>query len=277
MTDENLDNDTPETPETPETPSDSLLDIDGDDAIDFSSGKPEGFPDDLWDAEANTPKVDMLYQRMQEAENRAKGLRDKLAKGAGKAPKDAAEYEFFVPDDLKDFIPDNDPVLEKARAVAFKSGMPKELAEAFIGEMIAEIGQMRSEAGPQEPTEEEKAEYRKAEFAKIGANAQQVVRAVAAWGNELYQTGQFSESELQAFKDMAFTGEAVKVMNKLRALAGGGKTIPTTPTDDGLPSDSEIVDMLSKAYKAGDITEIGKVEKLLDKRREAGRPERLAI
>lgn len=268
--------------------SDSLLDGledeggvagDGTKPLDFTKGKPEGFPDELWDGEKNQPKADLLYQKMQDAEARAKGLRDKLAKGEGKPPKDAKEYTVDAGEKGKTLITDNDPLLAEAQKIAHELKIPKETYGKFMGKLTDFLADHieKLQENPPELTPEQKAEIRQKEYAKIGTNAPQIVKAVETWGRELKAQGQFSEDDLAAFKSMALTGEQVRVLNKLRALAGGGKSLPMDFSGDGLPSDSEISDMIVKAHKSGDSAEAAKVEEILNKRRQAGRPERLQI
>jgi hypothetical protein len=263
---------------------DSLLDgIDGEEggdeiqALDFSKGKPEGFPDELWDSEKNAPKADQLYKKLQEAENRAKGLRDKLARGEGKPPKDAKEYTVDAGDKGKALLKSDDPLLAEAQKIAHELKIPKETYGKFMGKLtdfLADHLEKMQEQGPAELSDEQKAEIRKAEYAKIGTNAVQVIKAVESWGRELKASGQLSEKELEAFKSMAMTGEQVRVLNKLRAMAGGGNALPMDFSDDGLPSDEEIADLIGNIKTEADER---KVNELLDKRRRAGRPEKLQI
>lgn len=265
--------------------SDSLLDdVEGDDGsagdgqpVDFSKGKPEGFPDDAWDEKENKPKSDVLFKKWQDAENRAKGLRDKLAKGEGKPPKDAKEYTVDAGDKGKALIKSDDPLLAEAQKIAHELKIPKETYGKFMGKLtdfLADHIEKLQKDGPAEMTEEQKAEVRKVEYAKIGTNAVQVIKAVETWGRELKSSGQFSEQELAAFKSMAVTGDQVRVLNKLRALAGGGNALPMDFSDDGLPSDNEIAELQAKVKSAEDQR---KVDELYDKRRRAGRPDKLQI
>lgn len=267
--------------------SDSLLDGVEDDGsgdgapVDFSKGKPEGFPDDAWDEKEKKPKADVLYKNLQAAEKRAADLRAKLGKGDHKAPKDAKEYTFKPSEKgakaFKDGDISKDPVVAAVAPIAQKYGLSKEQYAGFMTDMTDVLVDMAEKSGKEEPAElsaEEKAEIRKAEYAKIGTNAVQVIKAVESWGRELKASGQFSEAELGAFKSMAMNGDQVRVLNKLRALAGGGNALPMDFSDDGLPSDNEIADQQAKVKTAEDQR---KIDELYDKRRRAGRPDRLQI
>lgn len=245
--------------------------------LDFTKGKPEGFPDDAWDDKTKTPKADILYNKLQAAEKMAKDLRAKMGKGDHKAPKEEKEYTFTPDAKYKSMAPDNDPIVAAGRKIALKHGMSKEMFSSFMGDMTNEIGalveNLKNEP-PKELTEEEKTEIKKAEYAKIGTNAVGIIKSVESWGRELKNTGQLSESELETFKGMAVTGDQVRVLNKLRAIAGGGNSIPMDAGNDGLPSDQEIAELQANVKTQADQD---KVDKLYEQRRRAGRPEKLQI
>lgn len=251
-------------------------------AIDFSKGMPENFPKEAWDETAKAPKADILYQKLQDAETRAKGLRDKLARGEGKPPKTAEEYAFKPSEKAAKIFEKDDPLEKAARAVALEAGLTKEQFEKFMGKMsdsIADLADARAKEQPAELTPEQKKEARDAEYKKIGPNAPQVIKAVETWAKELKAQGVLSEDDVKAFKGMALTGDQVRVLNKIRAIAGGGNEIPTDAGDDSLPSDREIAQMLDKASKMNDGgVEYTKIEnKYYPLRAAAGRPTRLQI
>jgi hypothetical protein len=262
--------------------SDSLLnDAENVEVVDFSKGMPKDFPKEAWDDEKKAPKAEVLYDKFKEAEARAKGLRDKLAKGEGKAPKDPKEYAFKPGEKgaklFKDGDASKDPLIAAAAPIAHKYGISKEAYQGFLSEMsdfIADKVGEAQEAGPAELSPEQKAEIRTAEYKKIGTNAPQIIKAVETWGKELKETGQFSEADIAAFKSMAVTGEQVRVLNKLRALAGGGNHLPMDFSGDGLASDDEIANLQAAVKTQADQD---KVDELYEKRRQAGRPEKLQI
>ena len=245
--------------ETTETLSDSLLDTveakqPDASGLDFSKGKPEGFPDDLWDGEKNAPKVQDLYAKYQEAENRAKGLREKLSKGAQNAPKDPKEYELKLSDETAKVIKSDDPMIQQARSVAHKYGLSKEAFNGFMSEMSDFVAKATLDNQANDDPAAQKAAieaHRREEMAKLGENGAQVVKAVASWGNELASQGRFTESDLKAFKDMAYSADAVRVLNIMRSMIGGGRDVPMEPASDGF-SRAELEQQLVKAYNAND-------------------------
>lgn len=255
--------------------SDSLLDTPeanspDPSALDFSKGKPEGFPDDFWDAEKNAPKVQDLYSKYQEAEQRAKGLRDKLAKGAQNAPKDPKEYEVKLSDEVAKVIKSDDPMIEEARKVAHKYGLSKETFNGFMAEMAEFVAKAAGQQPAQDP-EALKAEaeaYKSEQLAKLGETGPQIVRAVAAWGSELAAQGYFTEADHKAFKDMAYSAESVRVLNLLRSMVGGGKEVPMAPASDGL-SRAELEAELVKAFTSGDEAKYNEIERKIGSMRKS--------
>ncbi len=236
-------------------------------AIDFNNGKPEGFPDDLWDKEANAPKVNDLYSKYQEAEQRAKGLREKLSKGQQNAPKDPKEYEVKLNEEVAKVIKTDDPLFEEAKKVAHKYGLSKDAYAGFMAEMAEFVAKTAQPANTDPEAEKAAIEAHKAEqLAKLGETGPQIVRAVAGWGSELASDGHFTEADHKAFKEMAFSAESVRVLNILRSMIGGGRDIPMAPAADG-PSVAELEAQLVAAANAKDEATYNRIEAQLAKAR----------
>jgi hypothetical protein len=245
--------------------------------FDFSKGeRPDGFPEDYWNTENNTPDVQKLYEGLKKQEKIATDLRRKMGKGDHKAPKDASEYKVELSEKTASLIPADDPLLKSARETAHKYGMSQEMFNGFISEITDKMVDI-SENSQKELSPEEAKAYAQEQIAKIGPNGAQVLRAVNSFGKELLDTGVFSASDYKTFQEQGLTSpEMVVMFNRLRArLSSGTDGIPHDNFDDGLPSDSVIADMVDKAYTAKDEAQIRKVEELLDQRRKAGRPEKL--
>jgi hypothetical protein len=249
-------------------------------AIDFTKGKPEWMSDEAWDAEKKAPKADILAKELKAAQDRAKGLRDKLAKGENKVPKDVKEYAFTPSEKGKaaftDGDPSKDPVVQAVAPIALKHGLSKEQYAGFMADVSEVLADMAERHGAQvtELTPEQKAEIRANEMKKIGANGVQVTKAVGAFINTIRSNGGLSENGLKAVQTWIQTAEDVKAMNELRAYFGGGHEIPSDGTTDGLPSDEEIAQLITSVKTEADQQ---KVDDLLNRRRAAGRPDKLNI
>lgn len=254
----------------------SLLDDVEEDELDFTTGeKPEGFPDDLWDSEKGQPDTQKMYDAMKKSEKMAEDLRKKMSKGEHKAPEKAEDYDFEVSDDLKDLIAEDDPAVAAAREVALEHGLSKEQFSGFMGEMMGKLAEIANANA--ELTPEQAQEYRDAEIAKLGEGGKRVIRAVNGWASNLENTGAITKEAAEELRSAMDSAERIQAFNQLRALMGGAGDIPVDGVDDGLPPDSEIADMIDKAYQSKDESKIRKAEAMLDKRRQAGRPERLQI
>lgn len=256
---------------------DALGDTDGL-TFDFTTGEqPEGFPDEYWDAESNSVNAQALFDGLQKQEKIAKDLRAKMGKGEHKPPEKAQDYKLELSEDLQAVVPTDDPLLEKARERAHAHGMSQEAFQGFVSEIIGDMAELAaSNADENSPANEAAREqYIKEQIEAIGPNGPQVLRSVQAWGNELLAEGTLSEDDVQTLQQEGLTSaKMVQLFNRLRSRMGGSD-IPINAVDDGLPPDAEIADMVDKAYSAGDQAQIAKVEQILDKRRKAGRPERL--
>lgn len=267
-----------------QAPKDSLIvDVEDPKPLAFEKGvKPEGIPDDAWDETTGEVKVEALFQAYQNEAKRAKGLRDKLAKGGDKAPKDPSEYKLEFAEEIKAVIPDNDPLVEAGRKIAQKNGLSQEQFQGFMSEMAGEVAKLRSQIEqPEAPSEAEIQEYREAEFKKLGANGKAVARAVSEWARQMKDTGAISEADHKLMQSFATSADAIRLLNTLRSMTtqNSNTNIPLDSTiDDGLPSDHEIYAMIgSKKYQDGDPVTLRKVEDLLAKREAAGRPARLQV
>lgn len=239
--------------------------------------KPEGFPDEFWDAENKGVNAQALFEGLQKQEKIAKDLRSKMGKGEHKPPEKAADYKLELSEELSALVPSDDPLVLKAQERAHAHGMSQEAFQGFISEIIGDMAEMQAEQldPNSEANEEARKAYVQEQIKEIGPNGAQVLRAVESWGGELLAEGRISEASLTAMKEEGMvSAPMVRFLNELRGSMGGS-SIPIDMGDDGLPPDAEIADMIDKAYESKDAAKIRKTEELLDKRRKAGRPEQL--
>lgn len=257
--------------------------------FDFTKGeKPEGFPDEYWDAEKNGVNAQALWDSVQKQEKIAKDLRAKMGKGEHKPPEKADQYKFDPSEKAAEFIKDDDPLVAAAKEIAHKHGLSQDQYAGFMAEISDRMVDIANEMGdPENATEEQKAAseaeraaYIKKEIEAIGPNGPQVLRAVQSWGREMLADGTFSEADVQTLESQALvSADMVKLFNRIRSRMGGGE-IPGTTFDDGLPPDQEIAEKMNNLYeaakKSGNSAEYDKyVNDMTEKRRRAGRGERL--
>jgi hypothetical protein len=255
---------TEQTTETAEVAPDSLITPENE-AVDFAT-KPEGFPDDFWDAEKNSPNVDKLYKEFQNRDKIAKDLRVKLSKGefTGKPPEDIAEYTVELAEELKPLVPDDDPLFNAARQAAKDAGLPKEAFAKFMTPVIEKLAEMKQQM--EAPlSEEQLQEAKNAEIAKLGQSGHRIVSAVGKYIDTLQASGTFSAAEAKAAKDMATTAEAVRVLNKFRMMSGGQDQVPVDMPVDDRASKADIESKMAAAMLSQNEAEYNKYAAMLAK------------
>jgi len=247
----------------PVTPADSLL-AEQPAPLDFSVGKPEGFPDDFWDMEGNKPNVDRLFKEFQNRDKIAKDLRVKIGRGefTGKAPEDIKEYTFD--ESLKDLVPEGDPLMEAARQSAKEAGLPKEAFSKFMTPILTKLAEFKAQA--ETPlSDDEIAEIRKAEISKLGPTGDRIVGAVGSFIAQMEANGTLSKDEAAAARAMANNAEAVRVLNKFRTMVGMADQVPVDMPVGDHSSVEEIKTKMAKAMMAGDEVEYNKYSLMLAK------------
>ena len=235
-------------------------------ALDFTNGKPEGFPDEFWDAENKTPVVDKMYEDWQRKDKIAKDLRVKLGKGEfeGKAPDDIKEYTLELDEKLKPLVADDDPIVETLRKSAKEAGMPKEMFNKLLVPAIAELARIKGEE--EKPlTQEEIDSIRQEKIKPLGPSGQKIVDACKTFIDQMKANGTLSEAESVAAKNMVFDADSARVMNKFRTMFGNKDDVPLDlPTDDSA-SRKDVEDKMAKALVANDEPEYQKYSAMLAK------------
>lgn len=236
-------------------------------SLDFSSGKPEEFPNDFWDEEKKTPAVDKLFNAWNQEKRRADGLRVKLSKGEfeGKAPEDIKEYILELDEKLKPFAKDDDPILNEARKAAKEAGLPKEAFSKFITPVIAKIAEMQEEMS-KPLSEEEVNAHRQAEIEKLGPSGNKIVDAVGSFIKQLEGNGTLSEAEAKEARAMANNADAVRVLNKFRMLANTtSSSVPVDVPMDDKASRGDIERKLAEAIRTNNEANYKKYSGMIQK------------
>lgn len=255
---------TEESTTTETTETTSLLDAVQPENI-FANGKPEGLPDDFWDAEKKAPVAEKLYEAYNHEKNRAEGLRKKLSKGEfeGGAPEDIKEYVVELDEAMKVIVPDNDPLFEAARESAKAAGLPKEAFAKFMGPIIAKIAEMQ----PKEPTAEEQAAYRAAELEKLGPSGLKVAANVKAFIGELQSKGVLMAEDVKAVQSMITDADQLRAFNRIRAAMTNTQGVPSQPqiSSQSGPSKAELEAALVAAATARDEAKYNEIRLQLHK------------
>lgn len=247
---------------------------------------PEGLDEKFWDAEKKQVKVDDLTKDYLTVSKRAEGLRKELSKGKHNAPEAPDKYKVTFDDvadeaerkALQDSIIDSEEnvLLQEFKKNAHAAGLSQEQfnnlvrpISKFINDQVAEV----------KPETDEEFEVRKAEeYKKIGKNAPQIIRAVSEFTLNMERMGNFNKEDVKIATQLASSAEGVSFLNRLRMVSGGDAiAMDASMISDGLPTDKEIASMIqSKQYhESADYRD--KVEVLLNKRKDAGRPTLLQV
>jgi hypothetical protein len=200
--------------------------------------RPDNIPESFWDAEKNALKTDDLLKSYDDAEKRAKGLRDKLAKGWQNVPDDATKYAFELPDTFKETLADgelNEEMVDFAKAAAFESGLSQEQFNNFMGRIIPQLHEYGISLDNREPTPEEVeaqqkeiAEAKQAEFQKLGDGADRIIANVRANLQTIKSQNIFTESELDLIQNgLGSSADGVLILDKMFTKMFGQKTAIT--------------------------------------------------
>lgn len=227
--------------------------------LDFSEGKPEGFPDDYWDAEKKAVNIDKLYSDFQNRDKIAKDLRAKLGRGefTGKAPENVSEYALELSDELKAIAPDDDPLVAAAREAAKEAGVPKDVFSKLFTPIIGKIAEMRADA-MKEPTQEEVDAYIREETRKLGPSGEKITSAIGAHLNGLVARGSLTENDAKLLKDSIRSAELAMAWNRLRMVNGGTESVPVSMDADAVASINEVQQKMAEAFRSGNQAEYDK-------------------
>lgn len=229
--------------------------------------RPDNIPESFWDAEKNALKTDDLLKSYEDAEKRAKGLRDKLAKGWQNVPEDPLKYTFDLPDAFKEIIGNaelNEDMVDFAKGAAFESGLSQEQFNNFMGKIIPQLHEYGINLENKEPTPEELEaqqreiqEAKKAEFEKLGEGGDRIIASVRANLATIKSQNIFTESELDLIQNgLGSSADGVLILDKMFTKMFGQKTAITSfdvkASSFGVHSDEALKERLADKRNATD-------------------------
>lgn len=249
--------------------------------FDFSTGeKPENFPEEFWDVEGNTPNVQAMYDSFKKQEKIAGDLRRKMSTGEHKVPKEAGEYKVELAEEFKEFVKDDDPMLNSMKEIAHKHNLPQDMFDGFMQDAVAKLVENANEGMSEEQAAALEKEHIDREMKALGPNGPQKVRMVNSFIDGAVAQGRLTEEAGNTLKEEGMTSaRLVQALNEVRANFGVGQVTPVDNTVDmDLPDDSAIAKMIADAYDAGDEAEVKRIEnKYYPMRKRAGRPDALQV
>ena len=182
--------------------------------------------EEFWDAENKTVKTDDLWKAFQQEQTRAKGLRDKLAKGYQNVPEKVEDYSFELAKESQEKMGDvkfNDTLVGLTKTAAKEAGLSKEQYNQFMASVIPQLHEISNQ---QQQTPEEiqaKADvWRESEKQKLGLNAQSIIDNTNTWLEGLNKIGTFSPEEYDLLRHgVGASAAGIRVLQKLRNLSTG--------------------------------------------------------
>lgn len=170
-------------------------------------GRPEYWPEDLWDEESGAPKYEAAYKRLSTAEKRAEDLRRALS-NKNEAPD---EYTF---ENLPEFLSDNVEALDSFKLAAKEAGLNNDAAERVLVKYHEEIQNRMVQAV-------------EAEKQKLGADGQVLLDNIKGFVDTRKINGTLSEGEAEAVLALIGTADAARALGKIIDMTGE-KSIPTS-------------------------------------------------
>jgi hypothetical protein len=219
--------------------------------------RPEYIPEHFWDSDRGEPRVDAMVKSWTD-------LRRQVSRGDHKPPARAEEYRLPLPEGAPDsLVPSDDPILASVRQSAHAAGISQAqfdaLARPFLAELVRIAGAVQTPAAAQR-------EHVKAELAKLGPGGEAQLRVLATWGQGLMQKGTISPEEFSEFRGFASSAAGVRLLAKLRGLAGE-QPVPVEAA--AIPDEGSLEDAYALIAK-GDDTSKAKARRILERLDRAG-------
>lgn len=226
---------------------------------------PEGLDaPELWDREKGQLDAAKTIEELNRRGKMAKDLRQKLSKG-GTVPQNPEDYQIRPEGEGAAFIDPDSDTMPEIKKIAHGCGMTEAQLNSFMNGFMAMAAKRGDLKAP--PTEEEKNAAIEAERAKLGANAAEQVNAARQFIESQYRQGIFSEEDKAWLMEHGNSAQGIRIICKIRQLAGA-PAIPTgTANVAGLESDREILEHWDNYSDSEKI-------KILEARHKAGRPNR---
>tara|TARA_R110000822_G_scaffold308074_2_gene435691 strand:+ start:790 stop:1593 length:804 start_codon:yes stop_codon:yes gene_type:complete len=179
--------------------------------------KPEYIPEKFWDEKTGKVREENAFKSLSELEKA-------FSKGKHKAPE---EYDTEILTS-KGYDLD-DPMVGTYVQWAKDNGVNQKGFEDLAKQIIEISGNTK-----------ETVEYEeKAELAKLGNNAQAIIKSNKQWADSLKNKGQFTDDERSEIDVLGYTASGQRTIQKLRAMMGDNRQIPTFETAPTGESDTE--------------------------------------
>lgn len=182
--------------------------------------RPEYVPEQFWDPSTNATRIEAMAKSWTD-------LRRKVSQGTGAAPENPDLYAMPKIEGLtEELIKPDDPLWKQVRESAHKAGVSQQQLEAIVAPYIADVLERAKQQPAANPEADQaaRAEAIAAEKAKLGPNADLVVKDIKSWILGLKSRGSLTDGEAQALLQSG-NANGIRALMKLRTLAGE-KPIP---------------------------------------------------
>jgi hypothetical protein len=224
-----------------------------------ADGRPDGVPDQFWDAEKKAVRVPELAKSWLD-------LRRKVSTGEHKPPEKPDAYVVPKIEGVPEtFIGADDPVWGATRQAAHKAGVTQAQLEAIMRPVLEHSAKLVAAKGgkPADPKEDAARikEAEAAEFAKLGPNGKAVVADISGWIKGLESRGGLTAEEA---KELRLLGSAtgIRALAKLRALSGE-KAIPTDALAEDDMTEADARRLLTEGHAQNDAAKKDKALRAL--------------
>jgi len=219
--------------------------------------RPDWLKDDkFWDAEKGEPRYEAMHKSFKE-------LEQKFHKGDHKAPEKAEDYKINLADAKKvtlfgnkDADASKDPAVQELTKWAVENKIPQgaldQLLDKYADLVEPEVKKLQIDVV--------------AEKAKLGKNADAVIKNQFDFLGSMYKAGRINDAMLDEARILMETAPGVQFLQALREHYGE-QPIPTNPTntEGGMPTSTELSAMLNDPKYDTDPDYKKKVDGLYDR------------
>lgn len=168
--------------------------------------RPDWMPEAHWSPE-NGPDIEGMATELATVNKDYKELRTKMSQGLHKAPKDG-NYESSVLSEAG--VAEDDPLLTGFLDVAKEHGLSQDAFNEISNLVLAVAGEVEEEASTTVAQER----------AKLGRNAEKIIKETDQWllklGPGKNNSGILDQSEMEALANASTNGHFISAMNKIR-------------------------------------------------------------
>jgi hypothetical protein len=219
--------------------------------------RPEHIPEAFWDPVRGEPRIEAMMKSWTD-------LRRQISRGDHKPPARAEEYRLPLPEGApQSLVASDDPILASVRQSAHAAGISQAQFDALARPFLSEFAKI---AGNTQAPAAARQAYVNAELAKLGPGGEAQLRGLATWGQGLLRKGAISPEEFNEFRGFASSAAGVRLLAKLRALAGE-QPVPVDAA--AIPDEGSLEDAYTLIAKGDDASK-AKARRILERLDRAG-------